>query len=217
MMTQKKLLEEIAIRVAALPRDRIQRVAIDGVDGAGKTTFADSLAPIVEKLGRKVIRASVDGFHNPKDVRYKNGKGAESFFKDSYNYVKLREALLNPLSPNGTLRYVNAVFDVDKNEPIEINTKTAEGTEILIFDGIFLHRPELKNYWDCSIFLDVSFERSIPRGAQRGSGSPDVHAPSNERYIGGQKIYLSTCQPQKLASIHVDYNDLELPHIIRAN
>jgi uridine kinase len=53
----------------ALAPDRIVRVAIDGVDGAGKTTFANELAEVVGGLGRPVIRASVDGFHNPRVVR----------------------------------------------------------------------------------------------------------------------------------------------------
>jgi hypothetical protein len=39
------------------------RVAIDGVDGVGKTTLADELVAPLQLLGRDVIRASIDGFH----------------------------------------------------------------------------------------------------------------------------------------------------------
>jgi uridine kinase len=67
----------------ALAPDRIVRVAIDGVDGAGKTTFANELAEVVGGLGRPVIRASVDGFHNPRVVRYAQGKqSAIGFFRE---------------------------------------------------------------------------------------------------------------------------------------
>ena len=215
MNSHQKFLEILAQKIASLSTDRIQRVAIDGVDGAGKTTFADALLPLIENFGRKVIRASVDGFHNSRKIRYRHGKGPESFFNDSYNYTELIKVLLDPLSPNGDRKYISAIFNVDKDEPILSQPKIANGSEILLFDGIFLHRSELRDYWDYSIFLDVAFEKSIPRGAQRGTGSPDVFAPSNIRYIEGQKIYLSQCRPQEKATLHVDYNNLDLPSIIR--
>ena len=41
------LLGRLADAVAGFHPDRIVRVAIDGVDGAGKTTLADALAPLV--------------------------------------------------------------------------------------------------------------------------------------------------------------------------
>jgi hypothetical protein len=41
-------------------RFRSSHIATDGVDGAGKATLADALAPAVARRGRAVIRASVD-------------------------------------------------------------------------------------------------------------------------------------------------------------
>ena len=35
--------------IGRLPRDRRVVVAIDGIDGAGKTTFADRLAPLLAR------------------------------------------------------------------------------------------------------------------------------------------------------------------------
>ena len=63
---RRELLRTVAGRVLELPRDRVTRVGIDGVDGAGKTTFADELALTLEGLGRRAIRASIDGFHSPR-------------------------------------------------------------------------------------------------------------------------------------------------------
>ena len=60
--------------ILVLPLDRITRVGIDGVDGAGKTTFGDELARVLAAAGRPTIRASVDGFHNPKSIRYRLGR-----------------------------------------------------------------------------------------------------------------------------------------------
>jgi len=42
------------------------RFAVDGIDCAGKTTFADRLAPLLE---RPVVRASEDDFLHPAAIR----------------------------------------------------------------------------------------------------------------------------------------------------
>jgi uridine kinase len=57
---------------------------------------------------------------------------------------------------------------------------------VLIFDGIFVHRDELIDYCDFSIWLTVPFTVLIPRGAQRGYGHPDPDHASNHRYIASQ-------------------------------
>jgi hypothetical protein len=68
-MTRQALLEQLAERLVRRAAGHPVRVAIDGVDAAGKTTLANDLAPIVAGLGRPVIRVSVDDFHRPASVR----------------------------------------------------------------------------------------------------------------------------------------------------
>jgi pantothenate kinase-related protein Tda10 len=71
MTKREQLLQIIAAKIAGLPATSVARVAVDGVDGAGKTTFADELAACLVTCGRQIIRASVDGFHNPRAIRYR--------------------------------------------------------------------------------------------------------------------------------------------------
>ena len=95
MIENDGLISELSESVLALPADKPRIVAIDGFDGVGKTVLADQLANRLKSCGRQIIRASVDGFHNPRAVRYRNGKSSPSgFYRDSYNYFALREALL---------------------------------------------------------------------------------------------------------------------------
>jgi uridine kinase len=78
------ILQRIATFVGDRNREQIFRVAVDGVDGVGKTTFADKLSSAIERIGRPVIRASVDGFHNPRELRYRRGRASpEGFYLDS--------------------------------------------------------------------------------------------------------------------------------------
>jgi uridine kinase len=191
-------------------------VAIDGVDGAGKTHFADELAEVLSGrltgTGRAVVRASVDGFHHPPEVRHRNGRGSpEGYFRDSYDYPRMIELLLDPLGPGGSGRYVRAVYDVHAESPVQVAPETAAPDAILVLDGIFTHRDELVGFWDYSVFLDVPFAVSIPRGAARGYGDPDPDAESNRRYIEGQRLYLAECDPRSRATVVIDNTDLDRP------
>ena len=191
---------EVAAEILALPRDRIARVAIDGVDGAGKTTFADALALALAPSGRQVIRASVDGFHHPRRIRYARGRNSpEGFFLDSYDYGALQAELLAPLAPGGSRRYRRQAFDHEADRPVEAPLETAAEDAILVLDGIFLHRDELHRQWDYSVFLDVPFAVSIARGAARGDPRP-----GHPRYVRGQALYLAACDPARRATRRVD-------------
>ena len=207
------VLEHIAAEICAIFTGNVIRVAIDGVDGAGKTTFADELADTIEN--RPIIRASVDSFHNPRATRYRQGKDSPSgFFEDSYNYEQLFGLLLNPLGPGGSGRFRTQAFDHRIDARVESPELYADPKSILLFDGIFLHRAELRDIWDYSIYFDVDFENSIPRCVLRGEGNPDPDAEQHRRYIEGQKIYIRNCQPGKRASIVLDNNDLDAPFIV---
>ena len=146
MSQRLEMLGIVADRILRLPSDRTARVGIDGVDGAGKTMFADELAQVLRAADRPVIRASVDGFHRPKSERYRRGRGSpEGYFEDSYNYTALKTALLDPLGPGGTGRYRTAVFDHVKDMPVAAPECAVAPASILVLDGIFLHRPELRD------------------------------------------------------------------------
>jgi uridine kinase len=212
-----EILREVAARVLELPATQIARVAIDGVDGAGKTVFADELASGLAPSRRPIIRASVDGFHNPRAIRYARGRGSpEGFYFDSYDYAALRRSLLDPLGPEGSRVYRTAAFDHLTDSPVAAEAHLAAPNAILVIDGIFLHRPELSDCWDLSMFLSVPFEVSIPRGAARGPGfgSADPAAESNRRYVNGQRLYLDQQNPQDRADIVVDNTDLAAPKIL---
>jgi uridine kinase len=214
-----RLLAGLADAIRARQRDRRRgeriRVAVDGVDGAGKTTFADELArhlagPV------DVVRASVDSFHHPAEVRHRRGRGSpEGYFRDSYDYARMVDVLLEPLGPGGHGRYRDAVFDHRTDAPVDRPERQAGPGSILVVDGIFLHRPELAALWDLSIWLEVPFEVSVPRMAARDGGDPRPDAPSNLRYVEGQRLYLRECDPAGRATALVDNTDLGRPRLLR--
>lgn len=202
-------------RILAAQTDGILRVAINGVDGSGKTRLADELTPLLQAKSSNVIRASIDGFHNPRAVRYAKGKtSSEGFYRDSFNVLAFEELLLKPLSHGGNLCYKNTCFDHVTDSNVEMDFIKAETPAILLVDGIFLFQPKLRGYFDLKIFLDVPFETSYARMAVRDGSPIDPNAPENKRYLDGQKLYIEECKPQQQADILIDYSDLARPVIL---
>ena len=213
-MNRPALLEALADRIAAVVRPHPLRVAIDGVDGVGKTTLANELVDPLRRRGRPVIRASIDGFHNPRSARYRLGRSSpEGYYQNSFDHDAVITSLLQPLGPGGSLRYRQAVFNYRIDSAVDSPNELAPSSAILLFDGVFLHRPELRPYWDFSLFLDAPFEVTIARCAGRDGGSPDVHAPENHRYVEGQRLYLRECEPARLATIVIRNEDLASPQM----
>ncbi|MEV5072079.1 uridine kinase [Microbacterium sp. LMI12-1-1.1] len=208
-------------------RDRVRRrnaggriiVAVDGLDGAGKTVFADGLAEVFAETGDAVFRAGIDGFHRPRSERYLRGRRSpEGFYRDSFDYATFRRVLIDPFRDGaqtaGTTGFQLAAFDVVRDAPVESQWVTAPLDAVLVVDGVFLHRPELRDLWDWSIWLDVPFDVSYARMALRDGCDPDPDAPSNARYRQGQEIYLREARPREAASVIVDNVDLAHPRIV---
>jgi len=209
---RQALLQELSSWIADLEIGRPIRFGIDGVDASGKTTLADELVPSLQSLGRPAVRASIDGFHRPRSERYQLGRQSpEGYYRDSFNLEMLIGRLLAPLGPGGSRRIVRAVFDYRLDAAVDLLEESVERNAILVFDGVFLHRPELIRYWDATIYLDVPFDISVLRSTHRDGWPPEVDAVENRRYVEGQRIYLRECNPRALASVVIDNADLDAP------
>ena len=111
-MNRLELIRDLVTRITGIATSHPLRVAIDGVDGAGKTSLAEELRDALTSGGRPVVRASIDGFHNPRSVRYARGRRSpEGYYRDSFDHTALVANLLEPLGPHGSRVYRRAVFD----------------------------------------------------------------------------------------------------------
>jgi uridine kinase len=211
---REALLTQIA---SMIPRaDELGRnviVGIDGVDGSGKTVFADALGVVLSSL-QPTVRISIDGFHRRRPERYRLGRdSAEGFFRDSYDYEAFDRHVVTPLR-SGAGPYLTASHDLDSDELLDGPVHHLATPSVVLIDGIFLHRPELRDVWDFSVFLRVDFAVSVARMAVRDGSDPDPDAASNARYVGGQRIYLGENDPESRATLVVDNDEILAPRIV---
>jgi uridine kinase len=212
MSDRQHLLDQLAHAIAAISRPHPIRVALDGVDAAGKTSLADDLVRPLEAQAYSVIRASLDSFHHPREVRHRRGAASpEGYYYDSFDYPALKSLLLEPLGPGGSLRYQTALFDGRSEVALSSPVQTAGLHSVLLFDGVFLFRPELEAGWDLRIWVEVTFEVALSRAIQRDAalfgGAAAVRERYQQRYIPGQRLYLAQCRPREQAHLIVDNND----------
>ncbi|MBT7617428.1 MAG: hypothetical protein HN590_09120 [Calditrichaeota bacterium] len=220
-MSKSNPKETLTTKILKVQQNHPIRIAIDGVDASGKTTLAESLAETLLESGRDIIRASIDGFHNPREVRYRQGRdSARGYYENSFNHRAILDNLVLPLGPAGDLRYRTGSFNYKADMEIDSPWKVAQSDSILIFDGVFLYHPQLCDHWDFGIFVDADFAVTIERAVIRDQhlfGSPDeVREIYRKRYIPGQKIYLQAQSPSERADIVVDNNDFLNPVLSKA-
>jgi uridine kinase len=218
-MTRDELIKSLVHWLASINLPHPTRVAIDGVDAAGKTILANELVQPLARLGRRVIRASVDGFHQPASHRYERGAlSPEGYYLDSYDYDALRSQLLLPLGPHGNLRYRTAIYDYRADVRLKEPSRIASPDAILVFDGIFLLRPEINDCWDARIFVSVPLNVSLERGVARDSKSvvavAEVQQRYEHRYIPAQRHYLESVRAGQIADAVVDNTEPCAPRLL---
>ena len=118
-MNRKRVLSHLVKMIVDIQLDHPIRVGIDGVDCSGKTMLANELVKILHSFDRKVIRAFIDGFHNPREVSYHKGRSSpRGYYEDSFNHDAIVSCILEPLGPGGNLKYRSASFDFKSNSEV---------------------------------------------------------------------------------------------------
>jgi uridine kinase len=212
------VLNNLAIRIARLQSARPIRVAIDGRTASGKTTLADELAELIEQNGREVIRTSIDGFHRPRAERYARGRySPEGYYYDARDHAAIHALLLAPLGPGGDCHYRTASFDLTNDRPIQQGPRRASMSAILVVDGTFLQRPELRSGWDLAIFVEASERVAAQRGVRRDAallgGAESARQLYAARYQPAFDLYERLCSPAAIADVILNNDDVDRPHL----
>jgi len=218
------LLEMVADGVCR-GREGRRLVGIDGRSGAGKSTFGDELAGRLGDRGVRVVRSTTDSFHRPRGKRLRRGStSGEGFYLDSYQLDVIVGELLEPFA-RGRRRVRVAAFDEPSDAPVD-EFVVVDPDAVLVFDGLFLHRPELRSYWTTTVFLEANQRcdqawldyllGDLPADVEQRAAELDARLGRARwpRYRQGWATYTEAVRPADRATLVIDNNDLNRPRLL---
>ncbi|MGI8279233.1 AAA family ATPase [Bacillus mycoides] len=218
-MLRKQYMKEIADHILTLKLTHPIRVGVNGITASGKTTFANELAEEMKNRGGQVIRTSIDDFHNPRVIRYAQGKeSARGYYEDAHDYTAFKERLLKPLGPNGNLQYETISHNLITDMPVHNTPLVASPTMVLIVDGTFLLKKEIEYLFDYKIFVDTDFETARNRGAERETEAFGSYEEAEKmfinRYHAACKMYIDEHNPKECANVIFQNSNFDDPVVV---
>ena len=189
-------------------------VAVDGADGVGKTWFADELADVLRDDRRSVVRASIDDFHHPREHRHALGRTGTTVWTRSFDYRALRRELLDPWLAGPGTAYRCRWHDLATDELVDALPESVPESGVLVVDGVFAQRAELRPCWDLVVYLDAPDDVRLSRLVARDGVSPDPDDPDQRRYLDAQRLYRGAADPLGSADVIVDHTDLDAPVLV---
>jgi uridine kinase len=195
-------------------------VAIDGRTAAGKTTLGHEVAQLLAADHRVVLRASLDDFKRPwAESHLYDRTSGNGYYRNAYDLAAARTLLLEPAAPTGSgqvaLCSIDPITQVDHSGSMVAMPENG----VLIVDGVFTLRPELRDVWDLCVWVEVDPERSVRRGTRRDAereGAQQAEALHRERYGVAEDLYIAEAEPLARADVVVDNNDFDHPRIVRS-
>jgi uridine kinase len=166
--------------------DQTTFVGIDGCGGAGKTTLAKQLLD----MDRSIQIVHMDEFDLPFQERLhlppqKKPVGADSDWK------RLASEVFIPLREGRYAEFVTYSWDLDKM----YGRKMVRPYGIVVVEGVYAIRDELKDFYSLTIWLDVPKEVRLARGLKRDGEDKRERwlfdwMPMEDRYVEIQKPHL---------------------------
>jgi uridine kinase len=187
------VLEELGDALAAIRApDRLTRIGIDGVDGAGKTRLGEELAQELTSRGRSAVRVSLDQFERGTAERYARGDlSPEGFYRDSFDLERFRAHVLSIDGPSDLT---------------------------IVVDGVFLQRPELADLWDATVWVEADIDVAADRGAERNrvwfDSLDETFERYRVRYKPAQRRYIEEQRPDERATFVFRNTDLTEPELV---
>jgi uridine kinase len=109
------------------------------------------------------------------------------------------------------------VFDFRTDSPRVTDRTRAASDAALLFDGVFLLRPELRDEWDLTVFVCVEPEESLRRALDRDvdlfGSREEVERRYRARYLPGQRLYLDEARPLEHADLVIVNDDPAAPEL----
>lgn len=188
-----------------VPRERSLLVAVTGIDGAGKGWLAEGLGIALSRVGLRAGIVGVDGWLNLPHVRFATEDPGEHFYRHALRFEALFRDLVEPLRANRSIR-LEADFAEERALAFRRQEYAYRDLDVILLEGIFLLKKELRHRHDLSVWIDCSFETALERAIERSQeGLPPEETARAYRsiYFAAQRIHIERDDPRRAADVVV--------------
>jgi uridine kinase len=166
-------------------------ILIDGIDGSGKTRFADRVMAALSSGPSRPVLVRVDDYR--REVNWADPRGeAEVYWSDYFDLEAIDRTIAGLRS---------------------------EGHEVVV-EGIFTLRLAAAS-GAALIYLEVPYEeaerRILDRDTAIGRTLDDVRHRTSKRYFPAQRRYHALYHPSERAALLLDNTDPAMPRVRRVN
>lgn len=181
-------------------------IGIDGLGGAGKTSKAKELQDILSRHGISSEILHIDDFIHPRDIRYvDNIEEWKCYYYLQWRYDYISD-ILKKLKQEGAFFEGIEIYN-KKTDCYDIKTLKIKPETVLIIEGVFLQRKELKDLFDFVMYIDVPKEERLRRVLKRDTyigNEREIEEKYKKRYFPAEDYYVKTCHPSKCANLQYD-------------
>lgn len=197
-MTEKKKICEQILEISN--RKNITIVGIDGMGGAGKSTFANELKQLLSAT-HHVIVFHIDDFITPRNIRYNEAYPEwECYYELQWRYDYFVNEVIKKILK--APERIEAELYHKETDTYYIKEYMLTTPAIIIVEGVFLQRQELQDIYDFMIYMDipenVRLQRVLERDTYIGNDAQIAEKYVN-RYFPAEKHYIQTCKPVEKA------------------
>jgi uridine kinase len=188
---------------ARVPRERSALVAVTGIDGCGKSVISPRVASRIEAHGLRVARLAVDDWLDLPHVRFDRSCPAEGFYRRAIRFEELFARLVDPLVAS---RSISIEVDAARETATEFHRRRFDysDVDVVLLEGIYLLKRELRSRYDFSIWIECSFETALARAvarAQEGLSPDETERQYRTVYFPAQEIHFERDDPRRAASL----------------
>ncbi len=145
VQSKNDVLHYLAARAATSPL----LVGIDGCSTAGKSTLAHFILAHLPDVA--IVYA--DDFYRVMDEGERAALDAAGGYHWYYDWQRLEKDVLQPLSHKQTARYQRYTWNIGRlGAWVE-----AHPQGIILVEGVYTTRPELRAYYDLTVFVQTNF------------------------------------------------------------
>jgi uridine kinase len=192
-------------------------IAVDGIDGSGKSVFADRLAAAAAEVGIGAVVVSIDDFRRPVDWRQPERSEADIYYDEYFDLPLLDRCLL--AFEEGAPSVQIPIFDPASERFAGQRTIFYGAAVLAIVEGVFTLRVSALSARASLVHLRTSFpearRRIVVRDTARGRSIADVRHRIAARYFPCQERYHRDLDPAGRADVIVDNEKLDSPRVER--